>query len=340
MDGYRRISAWRTFLMGVAILWVLPVHLTFTFPGGVAGLFLLPVRFGLAIGYGGVDIFLFLSGFGLYRSLATDARVCAFYRRRLARLLPSYLPAMLLWIGVHLLFNAITLPEALGNVFSVGWWFGLSKQLNWYTQAIFAFYLLAPFLFYMIRAPRRPRLVALLLFAAAFAAGLPLIGRDQLIFAARLPIFLLGMYFGKAYCEGKTMPRALAATLYAAMGAGLLLLAVLWYYRPEATLWYFGLWWYPFCIITPGLCLLLSTVADAIARTRAKWLVTGVSRIGACSYEIYLMHFIELQLLDWLLPANLFTRLTLILASVVTGILYKKAVDAARAALQPPSAIL
>ncbi len=336
MDGYRRISRQRAFLMGLAILWVLPVHLTFTFPGGVLGLFFLPVRFLKTIGYGGVDIFLFLSGFGLYQSLAADSRAGAFYRRRLLRLLPSYIPAMLVWIAIHLLFRSITLPEALGNAFLVGWWFNLGKQLNWYTQAIFAFYLLAPLLFRCIRSPRRPKLVAVLLFTAAFAAGIPLIGRDQLLFASRLPVFLAGMYFGKAFVAERQMQRRFVAALYAAMAAGIIALAALWYYLPETTLWTYGLWWYPFLAITPGLCLLLASAADAAESTRAAWLVAGVSRIGACSYEIYLLHFIELQLLDWLLPANLFTRLLLILCSVVTGVLYKKAVDAARTRIRLP----
>lgn len=60
VKSYKIISTYRTQLMGVAMLWVVLFHATFSINNPLQGV--------KAIGYGGVDIFLMLSGMGLYFS--------------------------------------------------------------------------------------------------------------------------------------------------------------------------------------------------------------------------------------------------------------------------------
>ena len=44
--------------------------------------------------------------------------------------------------------------------------------------------------------------------------------------------------------------------------------------------------------------------------------------MGTASYEIYLSHFILLQVMDWYWPVNTYTRLLLIALSILAGIAY------------------
>ena len=350
MTIFERISKNRLLLMGLAILWVQPGHLTFQIPTTYAWL---PLNFLKSIGYGGVDIFLFLSGIGLYCSLARRPAALPFYGRRLSRILPAYLPAIAVWIVIFLCLDTMSLLEALGNIFVFGWWFDLLRQLNWYAQAIFLFYLIAPFLARIVCAKEHRARNAALLFAAALLPGLcamfgrhvfdllgdhhklqtlarPLFSPDHLIAFSRLPIFLLGLYFGRALIEQRASSRKLSAALYACMAAGLVALAFFWRKLPELTLWNYGLWWYPFLLITPGLCLLASVVSDALRQSFLRPLITGFERMGEASYEIYLVHFILLQLLDWVFPINVWTKLLLIVFSVAIGLLYACLIRRAR----------
>lgn len=348
MEPLACISENRRFLMGFAILWVLPVHLAFVIPTTYAWL---PLNFAKTIGYGGVDIFLFLSGFGLFCSLHQNSAVLPFYGRRLKRLLPSYLPAVVIWVCMHLLFNSITFGESLGNLLAFGWWIGMAKQLNWYTQAIFLFYLLAPLLFRAINGKKWRGWIGGLLMLGTFSAGcllfadqkilsiLPdrtawqaignvLFDREHLIALSRLPVFLLGMYAGQAYLKKTPFPRWLEPLSYGVMIVTLGMLAVLWRRLPEAVMWDWGIWWYPFVLITPGLCLLLSRIADWVRARFLRPVVSAFERMGAASYEIYLSHFILLQLMDWFWPVNNWTRLLLIALSILAGLAYERLITA------------
>src|ERR1700690_574644 len=80
---------------GIAILLVLLFHLELSYPPGVPRLFFAP----LLMGWSGVDLFFVLSGF-LITGILIDTRNCenyfsSFYMRRILRIMPLYLLAVL-----------------------------------------------------------------------------------------------------------------------------------------------------------------------------------------------------------------------------------------------------
>ena len=72
------------------------------------------------------------------------------------------------------------------------------------------------------------------------------------------------------------------------MGSGLLLF---FYEHYKSNLWTHGLYWYPFILLAPGLCMLISVLMELINRWRiGKWITSILSLIGKHSFEVYLVH--------------------------------------------------
>jgi peptidoglycan/LPS O-acetylase OafA/YrhL len=64
-------------------------------------------------------------------------------------------------------------------------------------------------------------------------------------------------------------------------------------------LWNYGLYWYPFFFITPGLCVLMSVVFRLM--DRCAWGRRLVGLIGCCgkyTFEIYLVHIFLFEMLS------------------------------------------
>ena len=88
MEHRQWVSRYREEIKGLAILWIVFFHTRLYLPGGFDLL--------RALGYGGVDIFLFIMGMGLHRSLSRQPELRGYLGRRFARILPAYLPVLLL----------------------------------------------------------------------------------------------------------------------------------------------------------------------------------------------------------------------------------------------------
>ena len=96
----------------------------------------------------GVDIFLFLSGVGLWFAWTKTPSVSHFYRRRLIRILPTwlicstafYLPD---YLGAQRFSKNVV--DLLGDI-TINWDFWLHDELTfWYVPAIMLLYLIAPY---------------------------------------------------------------------------------------------------------------------------------------------------------------------------------------------------
>lgn len=239
--------------MGFAILWIMAYHSRMSFS-------FLPV-FGEAVnrfranGFGGVDIFLFLSGFGLYGSLSRGGGQLDFYKRRLKRVIPAYLPVLAAW---HLLRLPGTprssWPRAvLGNLTGTAFWTGASATFNWYMLALFSFYFIAPLFF---RAMRRPRgvwgvLAATVLMDACF------FGESVMIAVTRFTVFALGMELGRRTALGWEIGRWMELAAYALGLSGYGLLLILREALEGGLLWNGGFYWYPFILTAPAMTLAL-----------------------------------------------------------------------------------
>jgi len=125
--------------MALAILLILLYHNKGALPEG-----LLKQAAGLC--YVGVDIFFFASGVGCFFSYLRERDPAAFLRRRAERILPVYLPFILVWLVIEAAGGGLTLPAALANLFGVQGFLAGTPAFNWYVSGMWLSYLLTPWL--------------------------------------------------------------------------------------------------------------------------------------------------------------------------------------------------
>ena len=283
-----KISKYRSELMGVAIIWILFAHSGVSFSFLPVGASLM--QFVKSNGFGGVDLFLFLSGFGVFRSLSHNEDPAAFYGRRIKRVLPAYLPILILWLLVNI--SSVSwkaLPFALwNNLTGLSFWLQKSPAFNWYILALPSFYLLAPAFFHVMKRWRERGVLFLLIFTLLL--DLSFLNSYIMIAISRFTIFVLGMVAGRCYLAGKECAKWQECTLYLLGVIGWILLYIAERSVPQL-LWNYGLYWYPFILITPASLLLLCRIFDVLGKHGiGKMLNTCLASMGKCSLEIYLIH--------------------------------------------------
>ena len=85
-----------------------------------------------------------------------------------------------------------------------------------------------------------------------------------------------------------TLKTFLLSQVALVMGVGCLLY---FYSNYAALLWSHGLYWYPFILITPGLCCLFSLFMEVMSKNVVgKWLEKILNVLGKYSFEIFLVH--------------------------------------------------
>ncbi len=286
------ISAARGHLMGLAALWVALFHSLFL------DFFQSPLLtqthlLGLAnrlqeTGNCGVEIFLFLSGLGLYYSFSgakerSGRPVWDFYRRRFTRILPSVWIVSLIHFGRT---GTSGLPFWLGRMLFYGYYLPDSGLLDyWFFALLVVLYLLFP-LIWRVQEKWNGRGVALMIalsvgFALLLRVLFPSYFSEKEIMFTRVPVFLLGTYFGRLSRRHVRIPRWIPFACLALSVLGLVLIpAVPW---PELFLrrYAYALWATPLVISHAFLCSLVR---------RKTPLYRGVALIGCFSMEIYLIY--------------------------------------------------
>lgn len=278
-----QLLRYRNVWLGTAMAWIMLAHSGFGHPSAVFAYLKL-------WGYGGVDICLFASGLGCYFSLEKDPDILRFQKRRLRRLAPAYLCFLFPWLLWKLATSDFPARAVVGNLLGIQHLTGMGNSFNWYISALVLFYLAAPYLkAYADRgegAGWQLRMIGfLLLLSVPFWKNY-----EYIVVLARLPVFYLGMALGKQCkadreLDGKGISLCLGGM---AAGFGLLYLAQ---QNLEQLLWTHGLYWYPFLLITPGLCLMIHLAATFCEKRKAlRWINRGFEIIGKYSFEIYLIH--------------------------------------------------
>lgn len=308
------ISRNRSFLMGIAIIWIALYHLPNHSSIPVIG-------FLQNIGYGGTDIFIMLSGFGAYYSLSKDSDAFNFLKRRLLRLLPSYLPFIVLWMIVHKIILRLYFTEICGNLTMTGWWNGDENQFNWFIDCIIIFYLLSPYIFKAITTTKNSSLTLAALLMVSLLIGCSFMHGVQIIAVSRLPIFIIG--FGIAHIKNKITDSAYVPIIWnSLMLAGFLLLYWLMH-QTLIDLWHYGMYWYPFVLITPGLCLDLALLGDLLKKSVPfNGIHTLISTIGTASFEVFMLHIFIFENFMILYTTNALGWLGLFIVSFLLGIGY------------------
>ena len=288
---------YRSGWMGFAILWVMLLHAEFTFDSEI-------LRVMQRIGYGGVDIFLFASGLGCSYSLKKNPDIAAFLKRRAVRILPTWwVFLILLWLCREPLKIDWSLNAYVGNFLLVQAFIDWHFCFNWYLSALLFTYLLAPYCFALCERESFSWRMLLIVEGILLLLCFAFLHHDYLILISRLPIFFVGFYFARLARRGAIITTRAAIGLLSATAFGFFCITYLWHHYPEQTLTELGLWWYPFIILTPGLC-----VGISFAMSRLMLLDKILSTVGRFSLEIFLMHlawalyFIQLPNLsnaDW-----------------------------------------
>ena len=277
------ISRFRAEQMGAAMLFVILFHVALDRGDPFYGL--------RRCGNVGVDIFLFLSGVGLWFSWVKTPDVLRFYRRRLLRIVPT-------WIVVA---TAFYLPDYLGarrfsrslvdliGDITINWDFWLHDELTfWYVPAIMALYLVAPW--YMRLVQNRPvyRWLPLLMviWCVMVQWVLPIhyaVGHIE-IFWSRVPIFFIGINFGEMVRTRRQLPSEavwlLLVTFLMTFGTCLYLEQVR---HGQFPLFVERMLYIPFTV-----CTVL--VMNRIFRRTPQWVNRLFRFVGALSLEAYLIH--------------------------------------------------
>lgn len=277
------ISRFRAEQMGAAMLFVILFHVALDRGDPFYGL--------RRCGNVGVDIFLFLSGVGLWFSWMKTPDVLRFYRRRLLRIVPT-------WIVVA---TAFYLPDYLGarrfsrslvdliGDITINWDFWLHDELTfWYVPAIMALYLAAPWYMRLIQSRPVYRWLPLLMviWCVMVQWVLPIhaaVGHIE-IFWSRVPIFFIGINFGEMVRTRRQLPSEavwlLLVTFLMTFGTCLYLEQVR---HGQFPLFVERMLYIPFTV-----CTVL--VMNRIFRRTPQWVNRLFRFVGALSLEAYLIH--------------------------------------------------
>lgn len=288
--------------MGIAILWIMIYHI--------------PCRTDLpiikdifSIGYGGVDIFLFLSGFGLYFSLSKkDTKLSQYYKKRFCRILPEFWLFLIFTYIISNDFDFQSLANLIYRATTIGYWIPHTPYNLWYISSILFFYTIYPFYY------RKLKEKGVGIGFIAIGIGFVLIiiyalvmtiyfhnkneGGLLILTIARIPIFFIGSlwgYFAKESIVIK-IPNKVILLILALLIMSLLSLKICKNSFQEY-LWTCSLYFLPFIIIAPILCILIAKLLDMMPDI----ISTIFSKIGSMSLELYIVHEY--------LYSNLFTHL-------------------------------
>ena len=279
---YKDFLRYRKPWLGVALLWIILYHLPLNL-----GFFTFPQ----SIGYGGVDICFFASGIGCFYSLSSDSDVFNFMKRRLKRLAPTYLIFMAIWLSFQYIWGNFDFQMAIGNIFALQHFTGKENSFNWYISAIFLFYLLAPY--FKAIAEQKSIVPKIVFLTFLLVCTIPFWNTDTYaIIFIRFPIFYLGMLFADLCKKDRIIDKKAIVILAVSFVAGLgsLLFAFVF---AEQYLWSYGLYWYPFILITPPLCLAISYACMLLEKCKATSIfIRFLSLCGDYSFELYLVHIL------------------------------------------------
>lgn len=291
----RKAFRYRNSWIGLAMLWIIYFHAGFRTDSRLLSTI-------QAFGYGGVDFCVFASGIGCYYSLEKDPDALRFLKRRVNRLWPTYICFIVPWMLWKMTSVRLPLGAILGNLLGIQSLVTWDYHFNWYIGGLVVYYFLIPY-FKQITDSCRSLWQDMAVVAVLLISSVPFWYDDALIIIfSRLPILYLGMFVAKKAKQGYSLGIKDAAFQLLLVLAGVVALWVFQNRFPDF-LWSCGLYWYPFVLIVPGSCLLISFLAAWLEKFAwLKWMNRLLETVGAYSFEIYLVHVF---LYEFFLPGRL-----------------------------------
>ena len=136
-------------LYGISILSIIIFHYfedlnTSDFSGGLCSIGAVYLRI---IGSVGVELFIFLSGISLFFSMKKDEKVRQFYKKRIKRIIPTYLTiAIPFWGLVDIIFRSGNVKLFFEDLFFVTFFLNGTRTF-WYVLFILMAYMIYPLLY-------------------------------------------------------------------------------------------------------------------------------------------------------------------------------------------------
>ena len=148
-----------------------------------------------------------------------------------------------------------------------------------------------------------------------------------IIFTSRIPIFLIGILIGYWSESNKIMTKKHLLLHLACLISGFSLLS-LFINHFDAYLWSYGLWWWPFLLITAPLCLFICLILEWLCSVTSSQL-NILKFFGLFSLELYLFHERLLYLLSFVIGHLGLPLLNLmaIILTIIFSYLWKKIID-------------
>lgn len=203
--SWRILSKYRNQLFGLAIISIIVLH----FCQDSKNQNLFTIQYQNILSSVGVEIFAFLSGMGLYFSMASNNGIFFFYKKRLRRIVPTYIIVS----SITLVINDVLCDK--------GGWLKVVKDelfislitngmiLYWFIGYIMLMYLVYPMFYKILNKEKRTKNYILLL-AISFLIILVLKKLNSELYGNiflvinRIPIFIVGSYYGKKIYDNQS----------------------------------------------------------------------------------------------------------------------------------------
>ncbi|NCB33604.1 MAG: acyltransferase [Erysipelotrichia bacterium] len=272
------LSKYRAALMGIATLWVAVLHASMWFSTPILSVI-------KTTGHGGVDIFLFLSSFGLYYAWQKNERGSEFFLHRLKRILPAFV--------IIALFRCIYQHDSIGEILlklsTLSFWIKGDRSI-WYISAVVVLYALTPLYLKWFETGKQEK-KTIVSVIVSLALVIPFRNTDQMIFIARIPIFLLGFLAGKYSYEKRTINwKELILMLVSFIAGCTILYFSMKLDHEEALLYGKGMYWYPNLLTVWPLCMMISWFLAQCSKVHLTVFQKFLEEFGKVSLEFYLLH--------------------------------------------------
>ena len=202
------ISESREVLMGIATLMVVFFHcFDIDFYSVISNSFIANnLTYIKETGNIGVDIFLFLSGIGLYFSFSKDSNINRFYKKRIVRVVPSFI----IVASIYYLIKGVDVLSFIEGISLISFYINGLRDF-WFFSLIIILYFLYPIFHKIIDEKGLKGLLYLLLITISSTLLIMILFPtyyDKIEIAlTRIPVFLVGIYIGKKVFLKKEIPR-------------------------------------------------------------------------------------------------------------------------------------
>ena len=197
-NGFKLIMRYRMIIMGIATLWIYIFHAwipVFHEPSNGFTRFLQSLEVYIQrSGFYGVDIFLLLSGMGVMFAIKKESLINYYYRRVRRVLLPFLVAALIRWP-----FSNWSVTDFIGNVTGYSFYTKHIHSFCWYVPAIMTLYIVFPLYHFLFSKAKNKFVFTTLAVTLWFALSIFLDGIlrfDLYGFTNRIPIFIIGVFFG------------------------------------------------------------------------------------------------------------------------------------------------